>query len=94
MPRDCAGGLAHTQKTAVELGPAGELRATRNLTTTLERPRADRQPGDALTHGADPLHLALAFGIEEKTAIRYADSVRALLGEARFAQPGDEIMDR
>ncbi|MEU1329799.1 hypothetical protein [Streptomyces sp. NPDC005865] len=31
---------------------------------------------------ADPLHLALAFGVDEKTAIRYADSARALLHEA------------
>ncbi|PWI07321.1 hypothetical protein DIZ27_28030 [Streptomyces sp. NWU339] len=73
------------QKTAVELGPAGKLwttRATRNLTATLERLRVDRQLEEALTHGADPLHLALVFGIDEKTAIRYADSARALLGEA------------
>ncbi|MGQ4458420.1 hypothetical protein [[Kitasatospora] papulosa] len=77
--------LLITQKTAVELGPAGKLwttRATRNLTATLERLRADRQLEEALTHGADPLHLALVFGIDEKTAIRYADSARALLGEA------------
>ncbi|GLX48834.1 hypothetical protein Shyhy01_17840 [Streptomyces hygroscopicus subsp. hygroscopicus] len=32
--------------------------------------------------GADPLHLALIFGIDEKTAIRYADSARALLEQA------------
>ncbi|MGW7410824.1 hypothetical protein ACWGI9_45510 [Streptomyces sp. NPDC054833] len=77
--------LLITQKTAVELGPAGKLwttRATRNLTATLERLCVDRQLEEALTHGADPLHLALAFGIDEKTAIRYADSARALLGEA------------
>ncbi|MBB5940253.1 hypothetical protein [Streptomyces zagrosensis] len=36
----------------------------------------------ALTHGAAPLHLALVFGIDEKTAIRYADSARALLDQA------------
>ncbi|MGI5507901.1 hypothetical protein [Streptomyces sp. CA-106131] len=77
--------LLITQKTAVELGPAGKLwttRATRNLTATLERLRVDRQLEEALTHGADPLPLALVFGIDEKTAIRYADSARALLGEA------------
>ncbi|MEV6653696.1 hypothetical protein [Streptomyces sp. NPDC051219] len=74
--------LLITQKTAVELGPAGKLwstRATRNLTATLERLRVDRQLEEALTHGADPLHLALVFGIDEKTAIRYADSARKLL---------------
>ncbi|MGY5061020.1 hypothetical protein ACWDFR_44450 [Streptomyces sp. 900105755] len=77
--------LLITQKTAVELGPAGKLwttRATRNLTATLERLRVDRQLEEALTHRADPLHLALVFGIDEKTAIRYADSARALLAEA------------
>ncbi|MEV7477745.1 hypothetical protein ACIPJG_11450 [Streptomyces halstedii] len=42
--------------------------------------RVDRQLEEALTHRADPLHLALVFGIDEKTAIRYADSARALLG--------------
>jgi hypothetical protein len=60
--------LLITQKTAVELGPAGKLwttRATRNLTATLERLRVDRQLEEALTHGADPLHLALVFGIDE-----------------------------
>ncbi|MGY3243451.1 integrase [Streptomyces sp. TE4109] len=77
--------LLITQKTAVELGPAGKLwttRATRNLTATLEQLRVDRQLEEALTHGADPLHLALVFGIDEKTAIRYADSARALLEQA------------
>ncbi|MGW6405227.1 hypothetical protein [Streptomyces sp. NPDC055134] len=66
----------------VELGPAGKLwttRATRNLTATLERLRVDRQLEEALTHGADPLHLALVFGIDEKTAIRYGDAARQLL---------------
>lgn len=77
--------LLITQKTAVELGPAGKLwttRATRNLTATRERLRVDRQLEEALTHGADPLHLALVLGIDEKTAIRCADSARALLEQA------------
>ncbi|WP_405640542.1 hypothetical protein [Streptomyces uncialis] len=63
----------------MELGPAGKLRATRNLTASLERLRVRRRLDQALTHGADPLHLALVFGIEEKTALRYADSARRLL---------------
>ncbi|MET8453667.1 hypothetical protein [Streptomyces sp. NPDC005209] len=52
--------LLITQKTAVELGPAGKLwttRATRNLSATLERLRVDRQLEEALAHGADPLPL-------------------------------------
>ncbi|GGY90963.1 hypothetical protein [Streptomyces nitrosporeus] len=73
--------LLITQKTPAELGPAGKLwttRATRNLAATLERLRVDRQLEEALTHGADPLHLALVFGIDEKTAIRYGDAARQL----------------
>jgi hypothetical protein len=58
-------------------GPPGP---TRNLTATLERLRVDRQLEEALTHGADPLHLALVFGIDEKTAIRYADSAPGTAG--------------
>ncbi|MEU4173669.1 hypothetical protein [Streptomyces sp. NPDC026589] len=84
-PKTANPHLLITQKTAVELGPAGKLwttRATRNLTATLERLRVDRQLEEALTHGADPLHLALGFGIDEKTAIRYADSARPLLEQA------------
>ncbi|MEU2107829.1 hypothetical protein [Streptomyces sp. NPDC019507] len=36
----------------------------------------------ARTPGADPLHLELVLGIDEKTAIRYAESARVLLGAA------------
>jgi hypothetical protein len=39
----------------------------------------DRLLEEALTHRADPLHLALVFGLDEKTAIRYANSARQLL---------------
>ncbi|MGW5126583.1 hypothetical protein ACWEQ7_21510 [Streptomyces sp. NPDC004069] len=49
------------------------------ITATLKRLRVDRQLEEALTRGADPLHLALVFGIDEKAAIRYADSARRLL---------------
>ncbi len=35
--------------------------------------------GRTLTHRADPLHLAVVFGLDEKTAIRYATAARALL---------------
>ncbi|MFF0401184.1 hypothetical protein ACFYSJ_36515 [Streptomyces sp. NPDC005248] len=65
--------------------PPGKLwttRTTRNLTATLERLRVDRQLEETLAHDADPLHLALVLGIDEKTAIRYADSARALLDQA------------
>ncbi|MFF0431736.1 hypothetical protein ACFYU9_05855 [Streptomyces sp. NPDC004327] len=54
---------------------------------TLERLRADRQLEEALTHGPDPLHLVQVFGLREKAAMRYADSARALLGQAAEQTP-------
>lgn len=46
---------------------------------TLERLRIDRILEEALACGGDPLHLASVFGLDTKTAIRYADSARQLL---------------
>jgi integrase len=46
---------------------------------TLERLRVDRQLEEALTQGPDPLHLAVVFDLDEKTAIRYAAAARQLL---------------
>lgn len=57
----------------------------RGQAATLERLRVDRQLDEAMTHGPDPLHLAEVFGLDEKTAMRYADSARQLL----LASPGD-----
>jgi site-specific recombinase XerD len=54
----------------------------RGLTATLERLRVDRQLEEALTHGADPLHLAAMFGIDDTTAIKYAAIARQLLETA------------
>jgi hypothetical protein len=56
--------------------------ACRGLTATLERLRVDRQLEEALAHGADPLHLAAVFGIDDTTAIKYATSARQLLHTA------------
>ena len=56
--------------------------AMRGQDATLERLRVDRQLEEALTHGPDPLHLAEVFGLDEKTAMRYAESARALLEQA------------
>lgn len=65
----------------------------RGLTATLERLRADRQLEEALTCGADPLHLAAVFGIDDNTAIRYAAIARQLLdtpaGQDDPAGPGE-----
>jgi hypothetical protein len=54
----------------------------RGLTATLERLRVDRQLEEALVHGADPLHLAAVFGIDDTTAIKYATIARQLLETA------------
>jgi hypothetical protein len=43
----------------------------RRLAANLERLRIDRQLDEALTNGADPLHLAAGFGGCGATAIRY-----------------------
>ncbi|WP_405966668.1 hypothetical protein OG613_06015 [Streptomyces sp. NBC_00015] len=54
----------------------------RGQDASLERLRVDRQLEEALTHGPEPLHLAEVFGLDEKTAMRYADSARTLLDQA------------
>jgi integrase len=74
--------LLVNQQTALELGPVSAVwvrQAIRGLTGTLERLRIDRQLEEALVHGPDPLHLAVVFGVSEKTAIRYAAAARQLL---------------
>jgi integrase len=53
----------------------------RGLTGTLERLRIDRQLEEALTTGADPLHLAAVFGFSDDTAIRWATNARELIGD-------------
>ncbi|MFF4321199.1 hypothetical protein [Streptomyces sp. NPDC001568] len=53
----------------------------RGQAATLEELRVDRQLEEALAHGPDPLHLAEVFGSDEKTAIRCANSARALLDQ-------------
>ncbi|QKV90469.1 hypothetical protein HUT19_00595 [Streptomyces sp. NA02950] len=59
----------------------------RGQEATLERLRVDRQLEEAMVQGPDPLHLAEVFGLHEKTAMRYADSARALLEQAAEADP-------
>ncbi|MFJ3143450.1 hypothetical protein ACIPJM_13500 [Streptomyces halstedii] len=77
-PNTADSHLLITQKTAVELSPAGKL-------WTTQATPARRGP---LSHGADALQLVfgisigIGIGIGEETAIRYADSARALLGDA------------
>ena len=77
--------LLVNMRTALTTSPVSSywLNTTfRGHEATLDRLRMDRQLEEALTHRADPLHLALVFGIDEKTAIRYANSARQLLTTA------------
>ncbi|WP_406434036.1 hypothetical protein [Streptomyces sp. NBC_01589] len=53
----------------------------------MERLRVDRQLEEAMAQGPDPLHLAEVFGLHEKTAMRYAESARALLEQAAETDP-------
>ena len=82
--------LLISARTAVGLGPVSAPwanRILRGLPATLERLRIDRQLEEALTHRADPLHLAVVFDIDESTAIRYAASARQLLERPHEADP-------
>ncbi|MGH2689570.1 MAG: hypothetical protein ACRDKW_12290 [Actinomycetota bacterium] len=74
--------LVINQQTAHGVGPVSKVWMTdafRGCSATLERLRVDRQLNEALARGPDPLHLAAVFGLDEKTAIRYANAARQLL---------------
>jgi hypothetical protein len=51
----------------------------RGQAATLERLRVGRQLQEALARDPDSLHLAAVFGLDPKTAIRYAENARQLL---------------
>jgi len=81
--------LIINQQTAMETGPVSHVKLTepfRGPAATLERLRVHRQHDEALTRGPDPLHLAAMFGLDPKTAIRYADNARHLLTTAAEEQ--------
>ncbi|MEW2512828.1 hypothetical protein [Streptomyces sp. NPDC046870] len=59
----------------------------RGQDATLEKLRVGRHLEEAMVKGPVPLHLAEVFGLDEKTATRYADSARALL-ERPLESPG------
>jgi hypothetical protein len=75
--------LLINQQSAMGTGPIVTIyfakTKLRGQAATLERLRVDRQLEEALDHGPDPLHLAAVFGLDPKTAIRYAENTRALL---------------
>jgi hypothetical protein len=74
--------LIINQMSAVKTSPVSTFsfrKTLRSQPATLERLRVDRQLEEALTHGPDPLHLAAVFGLDDKTAIRYANAARQIL---------------
>jgi hypothetical protein len=74
--------LIINQRTALDDRAVSKVwltQALRGQAATLERLRVDRQLDEALTRGPDPLHLAAVFGLDDKTAIRYAAAARQIL---------------
>jgi hypothetical protein len=84
--------LLINQMSANGTGPVSTIyfasTALRGQPATLERLRVDRQLQEALARGPDPLHLAAMFGLDPKTAIRYAENARQLLITAAEHDPG------
>jgi hypothetical protein len=81
--------LIINQQTAMETGPVSKVSLTapfRGQRATIERLRVHRQIDEALAQGPDPLHLAAMFGLDHKTAIRYAENARQLLVTAAEEQ--------
>jgi integrase len=71
-------------RTALGTGPVSAEYLKRHLLhqgVYLERIRGDRVLHEALTVGADPLHLALVFNLSHTTASRYAAIAQDLLGD-------------
>ncbi|WP_218021613.1 tyrosine-type recombinase/integrase [Nocardia acidivorans] len=79
-PRTANPHLLVSKESALRTGAVSGvfLQNLRGLTATLERLRIDRQLEEAITCGADPLHLAVVFGITDTTAIRWARNARQL----------------
>ncbi|MGH3761316.1 tyrosine-type recombinase/integrase [Actinophytocola sp.] len=81
--------LLISKESAVHHGPVSHPWVgllLRGLPATIERLRIDRQLDEALACGADPLHLAAVFDIDNSTAIRYVTSARQLLQRPHEAQ--------
>jgi integrase len=82
--------LLISKESALHLGPVSHPwinRILRGLPATLERLRVDRHLDEAIISGGDPLHLAEIFGMDETTAIRYADAARQLLASSVEPDP-------
>ena len=84
--------LLISRRTAPGTGPVSHawLRSLRGLPATLDRVRIDRHLEEALTCGADPLHLNVVFGLDDTTGMRYAASpARSWNDLTRPAPAGD-----
>jgi hypothetical protein len=80
----------------METGPVSKVSLTKSFrgqAATLERLRVHRQLDEALARGPDPLHLAAIFGLDPKTAIRYAENARQLLITAAEEQDPAERLE-
>jgi site-specific recombinase XerD len=90
--------LLINQMSANGTGPVSTIyfakTALRGQAATLERLRVDRQLQEALARGPDPLHLAAMFGLDPKTAIRYAENARQLLITAAEEHDLGDVAER
>ncbi|MFE2999746.1 tyrosine recombinase XerC [Nocardia sp. NPDC059246] len=88
-PRTANPHLLISKETALRTGPVSTafLPNLRGLAATLERLRIDRELEEAITCGADPLHLSVMFGISGTNAIRWATNARQLLTDPHTANP-------
>ena len=90
--------LLINQMSANGTGPASTIyfakTALRGQAATLERLRVDRQLQEAIACGPDPLHLAAMFGLDPKTAIRYAENARQLLTTAAEGHDPGDVAER
>jgi hypothetical protein len=80
-------------RTAIATTPVSNVylqNQIRSLGVTTDRLRQDRILHEALTVGADPLHLSLVFNLSLSTASRYADIAQQLLAD----QPGFDAPSR
>lgn len=95
-PRTANPHLLISKETALRTGPVSTalLPKRHGLTATVERLRIDRKLEEAITCGADPLHLSAMFGITGTNAIRWATNARQLLTDPHTANPPNSIPTR
>ncbi|MDP9843365.1 tyrosine-type recombinase/integrase [Streptosporangium lutulentum] len=83
-----------SDKTAHGIGPISQqfVKARMNhVGCSVDRIRKDRILHEALTAGADPLHLSLVFGISHSTATRYTAVAEHLLADELDQAPSRDL---